>query len=331
MGYFVPQTLQRCKLWGLWRKEDGRKVPYSADQRYNGKISKTQPWQWKTYDEAATKFHYSGDYDGLGFLFTKTCGLVFIDLDHCISDDGEPNAFAAEIIELFKGSYMEYSQSETGLHIVCRGYVPAVLKEKQIEIYGNGGGFQYMAFTGNVYDDGHEPQPAQRALNELIRRYDIKPKQEAQPVADQPVTSDDNAVLQRMGNTRYNDNVQQFRALWAGQLQPCSRPEVEKCAHCPLYRQHGRLCFRSQSEADYRLIRMIKAYSRNFEQTARLFRNSELGKRSKATDDYIRRIFDYVPQGAPQVRSPEKPAYKARSRDNLTDQPDTRSKRAFRK
>lgn len=301
MGYYVPKALQERSLWGLWRKEDGRKVPYSADQKYNGKISKTQPWQWKPYADAVTKYEHGGIYDGLGFLFTKTGGLVFIDLDHCINEDGEPNDFAAEIVEMFKGSYIEYSQSETGLHIVVRGRVPAVLKEKQIEIYGNGGGFQYMAFTGNVYA-ANEPQYAQQQLNELIRRFDIRPKEEAQPVADQPVTADDARVLELLSDDRTNDNAAQFRALWAGQLQPCSNTNAETCADCPLYRQHGRLCFRSQSEADYRLIRMIKAYSRNYEQTARLFRNSGLN-RAKATDEYIRRIFDYVPRNA--VASPQ--------------------------
>lgn len=303
MGYFVPKTLQERNLWGVWRKEDGRKVPYSADQKYNGKISKTAAWQWKPYDVAVAKLEYSGDYNGLGFLFTKTGGLVFIDLDHCIQDDGEPNDFAAEIVEMFKGSYIEYSQSETGLHIVVRGYVPAVLKEKSIEIYGNGAGAQYMAFTGNAYE-ANEPQPAQKQLNELIRRFDIKPKAEAQPVADQPVTSDDERVLQLLNDDRTNDNAAQFRALWAAQLQPCTVPNVERCKDCPLYRKQGRLCFRSQSEADYRLIRMIKAYSRNYEQTARLFRNSALN-RSKATDEYIRRIFDYMPRNA--VATPQEP------------------------
>ena len=306
MGYFVPQTLQQRNLWGLWRKEDGRKVPYSADLKYNGKISKTAAWQWKSYADAATKYEYSGDYDGLGFLFTKTGGLVFIDLDHCINDDGEPNEFAAEIIELFAGSYMEYSQSETGLHIVVRGYVPAVLKLQSIEIYGNGAGFQYMAFTGNVYNgDENEPQPAQEALNVLIRRFDIKPKAEAEPVADQPVTADDERILQLLTDYRTNDNAQQFTELYAGRFEPCSNTNAAKCTDCPLCRTQGRLCFRSQSEADYRLIRIIKAYSRNYEQTARLFRNSGLN-RAKATDDYIRRIFDYVPAGS-EKRPQEQP------------------------
>lgn len=315
MGYYVPKTLQERNLWGVWRKEDGRKVPYSADQKYNGKISKTAAWQWKPYDVAVAKLEYSGDYNGLGFLFTKTGGLVFIDLDHCINEDGEPNDFAAEIVEMFKGSYIEYSQSETGLHIVVRGYVPAVLKEKTIEIYGNGAGAQYMAFTGNAYE-ANEPQPAQRQLNELIRRFDIKAKAEAQPVADQPVTSDDERILQLLTDDRTNDNAAQFRALWAGQLQPCTVPNVERCAVCPLYRKQGRLCFRSQSEADYRLIRMIKAYSRNYEQTARLFRNSALN-RAKATDEYIRRIFDYVPRNA--VASPQE----ARNGQKGTNTPPT--------
>lgn len=357
MGAYIPQELKQRKLWCVWKREPDpktgkiKKPCYSASAKYNGLISKTQLWQWCSYHEAETKHEYTGEYDGIGFLFHDKGEYVLIDLDHCINDDGEPNDFAAEILQLFAGTFIEYSPSGTGLHIIVRGNIGgALFIAGKIEAYGRGGTTQYGTITGDVYD-GTEPLYMQDALNELKRRYNIRPKTEPQPVEDIPPSADDERVLQLLTDYHTNDNAAQFTSLYAGKYEACTNPDAERCAICPLNRQRGRMCFRSASEADYRLIRMIKAYSKNYEQTARLFRRSGLYRPEKATDDYIRRIFDYTsthsaPQGAQRptngsrgTNTPptEKTAaqgkitpYK-RTRENLTDVNNNTVKRPWRK
>lgn len=359
MGAYVPQALKERKLWCVWKREPDpktgkiKKPCYSASAKYNGLISKTQLWQWCSYADAEAKAEYTGEYDGIGFLFHDKGDYVLIDLDHCINDDGEPNEFAAEILQLFAGTFIEYSPSGTGLHIIVRGNIGgALFIAGKIEAYGRGGTTQYGTITGDVYD-GKEPLYMQEALNELKRRYDIRPKaQQAEPVEDIPATADDVRIMELLTDYRTNDNAAQFARLYAGNFDACTNPDAERCAVCPIGRQRGRMCFRSASEADFRLIRIIKAYSKNYEQTARIFRRSGLYRPEKATDDYIRRIFDYTstydaPQGAQTAqngsrganahavnKTPTKAntgAYRP-TRGTLTDQPTKNNiKRAFRK
>lgn len=329
MGAFVPKTMQRAKRWAVWRYEDNggakpQKVPYSA--YYDGKASTANLKAWAYYSQAEAKLLYS-DFDGLGYLFTAADGLTFIDLDHCIDNDGELSPFARDILALFPTTYTEYSISETGLHLVIKGSVPAAYKNEAlgIEIYNTG---RYMAFTGNVIE-AVEPQEAQEALNVLIERYQITPQQAA-PVIYEPQGGElsDSVIINRAKN---GGNGSTFSQLWAGDWSAYS----------------------SQSEADLRLTSILYYYSRSSEQVKRLFRESGLGKREKAQrGDYLDRLINTVAQriNAEPPRSPqERPkaaggtntptasknalqwATGAKKRQGLTDTPDNRTKRAFRK
>lgn len=166
MGFFIPETMKKLDNWVVWRKRGeghGKKVPY--DPRSGRLANPTK--SCCCYDDAVAYYSYGNDYDGVGFTFTKDCGLTFIDLDNCISEDGSESALAREVQELFKESYIEISQSERGLHIICMGTVPKTIKTKEIEIYSAG---RYVALTGNALCF-NEPQPAQDKLELLYERY----------------------------------------------------------------------------------------------------------------------------------------------------------------
>ena len=162
MGFFIPDTMKNYNNWVVWRE----KIPYNPKTGY--RTDPTKPCC--SYDEAITRYKYSEEYTGIGFVFTKECGLTFIDLDHCIDEDGNESPLAQEMQELFKDCYIEVSQSETGLHIVCIGSVPQTIKTKEIEIYSSR---RFMAMTGNAIKP-QEPQRAQERLDMIFNRY--KPK-----------------------------------------------------------------------------------------------------------------------------------------------------------
>lgn len=177
MSYYIPEIMKQYNNWVVWRKVGKQKPPYDPRELHKTKpedidkvrrANATKPCC--SFDYAESYYNYSGICDGIGFVFTKECGLTFIDLDNCIDEDGNESPLAQEMQDLFADCYIELSQSERGLHIVCIGSVPRSIKTKEIEIYSSG---QYMAMTGNATRP-QEPQRAQERLDIIFNRYKTK-------------------------------------------------------------------------------------------------------------------------------------------------------------
>ena len=286
MGYVIPDTLRNMPNWVLWKHEyahDGKydKVPFNALTGKKARVN--NPATWTDYETAVRQYENS-IYSGIGFVFTQDTGLVFIDLDHCITEDGAPDGFASEILGLFPKTYVEYSQSGNGLHIVCKGTIQKAVRNDRIEIYNHN---RYMAFTGNAYR-GVEPEEAQEALDTLFTKiqaqkesaeFKKKPKRTASQNITAKMPGEDASVI---AAAERGGNADVFCALYQGKWQDR---------------------YTSQSEADLRIISIIYYYSRDAEQTKRIFRSSALGKREKAQrenylDQMIEKVRKNMPEGA---------------------------------
>ena len=302
MGFYVPQTMRAARRWVVW---DAKKIPYRADGK--GKASSTDPRTWADFETAALMLENS-EYRGAGFVIAPGDGLIFIDLDHCIAEDGEPTAFAKSILELFPDTYTEYSQSETGLHIVARGTIPRSFRKDGIEVYNAG---RYMAFTGNAYTAA-EPGEAQAAINELCSRFNITATTHTTtPATTHTTASRSDADILAMCR-QSERNGADFAILWAGEWE---------------------LKYSSQSEGDYRLLEILHYYSRDAEQVKQLFLESGLATRRKAMRaDYIDRTLAAVEKnrgagaGEPEDIKPRSHTAPTRSRRNLTDTPPQKKK-----
>lgn len=268
MGYYVPETLQKLDNWVLWRLEDtgkGKpsKVPYSP---ITGRRASTIDRRtWGSYDEAVMRLEY-GDFSGLGFVFTEAEGLVFIDLDNCFTPDGEETEFAKEVQALFPGCYMEISQSEKGIHIVCKGHLPRAIKREEIEVYSWG---RYMAFTGNA-TSGAEPQEAQAGINALIQRYaPTEPQKAPQRAYTGSNEISEEKLLELILNSRQGEK---FAKLLSGDITG----------------------YKSQSEADMAFIAIANAFSNGDDSLIwALWQRSKLSERRKgARPDYITRTIE---------------------------------------
>ena len=76
------------------------KVPYSARSRR--RASSTDLLTWSTFQEALEAYE-TGEYAGLGFMFSSADPYTGIDLDNCVDEDGEIALWAQEMARYFGG------------------------------------------------------------------------------------------------------------------------------------------------------------------------------------------------------------------------------------
>lgn len=147
----LPPSLQARKQWLLWRFEtyDGdkkpRKVPYYVSGRKRQGVQGGQEdlAELSTFQIACTHLA-RGRYEGLGFAFLPGDGLVGIDIDGAVDDDGVVSDRCTAIIAACD-SYAEFSPSGRGVHIICSGEVES-FRENSIglEVYS---GRQFFTMT----------------------------------------------------------------------------------------------------------------------------------------------------------------------------------------
>jgi len=126
-----------------WVRRDAAKRPLTVQGHG---ASSTNARTWATYDAASA----STVGNGIGFVLNGD-GVVCLDLDHCITDDGIA-PWAATFLASCPATYVEASPSGHGLHVwgtgnVARGRVLAV-DGGRLEIYGRG---RYLTITGQPF------------------------------------------------------------------------------------------------------------------------------------------------------------------------------------
>lgn len=86
-------------------------------------------------------------HDGVGLVFTPGCGIVGIDLDCCIVD-GEVVGTSEQqqaLAAFAPYSFIEHSQSGTGLHAIALGSAATNKKDGVLELFGDK---NFLALTG---------------------------------------------------------------------------------------------------------------------------------------------------------------------------------------
>ncbi|MBO5342208.1 MAG: AAA family ATPase [Lachnospiraceae bacterium] len=162
---FTPELLKTKKQWVL---RDENKVPYNPNEP-TAKASVSNPDTWATYDVAIAALNNNPHCVGLGFVITSEDDIVVIDLDHCIDETGEITPLAQDVLSIIGvDTYMEVSQSGTGIHIFLRGKKNTKLSKKgEIEVYDNK---RYIAMTFNaIY--ATEPSDKQTELDLICDKF----------------------------------------------------------------------------------------------------------------------------------------------------------------
>ncbi|GGX01997.1 bifunctional DNA primase/polymerase [Streptomyces chryseus] len=133
-----------------WIRHTARKVPLTT----GGSVaSSTDPSTWSRYSDAAA----SSAGAGVGFVLDGD-GVVCLDLDHCLDEDGVPLPWAQTILDAAVDTWVEVSRSGDGLHVWGLGELQhgrriTVGGGGTVELYADG---RYIAVTGRTV--GGTPQ-----------------------------------------------------------------------------------------------------------------------------------------------------------------------------
>lgn len=176
----LPTLLQSRKHWVLCG------VPGAADPKHPRQAKhpqwgadSTNPATWADFATASAAVMLD-DADGMGYVFAKDDGLVFIDGDHCLGADGRPLPPFNKWLTMLPG-YCERSRSGTGLHFIVRGTLPDGCKHKKhinggemaVELYDCN---RYVALTGDLWGEQtplEDAPSAQAGIDVILQQMGI--------------------------------------------------------------------------------------------------------------------------------------------------------------
>lgn len=175
----IPETLRSLRQWVCWRyvkrgDDKPTKVPFQID---GTPAKSTDPQTWNTLGAVIG----AAGFDGIGFVFSESDGLIGVDLDNSIDESGALKPWASAMVNRFN-TYTEVSPSKRGVKLWCRGEYPSVgtgkrrpYKDGAIEMYHKG---RYFTVTGDRYN-GTPAEIAERqdCVNGLFHKI-LAPKPE---------------------------------------------------------------------------------------------------------------------------------------------------------
>jgi len=244
---FPAELIQRNQ-WCLWRIEpdsNGRptKVPYRPDGR---KAASNDPRTWSAFSAVQEVLvRNPAAYGGVGYFFAPDDPVCGVDLDVSLDAAGNPQPWAAQIVDRFHNTYRSHSVSGYGLHILCHARLPGkgrnfnvpngpadpTGKRAQIGLFDRG---RFFALTGSVYQESpSELADHQGTVDWLLslmhRRHWEKPPQPEIP--EHGLT--DAQILER---ARHAKNGAKFARLWAGEWEGAygSQSEADLALCCLL-------------------------------------------------------------------------------------------------
>lgn len=226
----VPEALKLWLQFVVWKLEQIKDKPKPSKTPYDPKTGKrassTDPTTWGSLDQANLAMQ-SGEYAGIGFVFTLNDPFVFLDFDDCNDDTGNWLDATGQW-GLFNGSAWEYSQSGNGIHVIASVQDKAFLASHvnkwrrpdggQNECYAAG---RFVAFGPHGWQG--EPQPADNMLRLFVPARTAQAAQALEwadkPQEDYDGPQSDEALLQRALESKGGAHSMfgtsaPFRALW---------------------------------------------------------------------------------------------------------------------
>lgn len=236
----IPQELKKEKNWVAWTVDKLPKNPHTGQNAQSN-----NPATWGTFEQALNACERY-NFDGVGFVFDGK-RYFGVDLDKCLEDDD----LVTEFIETL-GSYTEYSKSNQGIHIICKGTLPEGRRRRgQIEMYNTG---RYFCCTGNVYDEKYTKViDCSETIKVLHSKYLYDETPKVAPKVFQAIDLSDAEIIEKARNCKTGGL---FQLLYSGQWQGV---------------------YSSQSEADLAFCNMLAFWcQKDAQKMDNIFRSSGL-------------------------------------------------------
>ena len=180
----IPKEMKKFKQWVIWTlvKEPGKDKPSKLPIKIVRKGSKisfvkvkwSDPQNQMSFDEAVAEYENNKDMvSGVGFVFTNDDPFVFIDLDNIYPTDASKgeNQNAYNYIDMAAGTFIEFSQSNKGVHIIVEGYINKSQVTSAVEMYKNG---RFVAMTGKLTPKGESKVVYnQKLIDRVLSDLDI--------------------------------------------------------------------------------------------------------------------------------------------------------------
>lgn len=236
--YFaVPEELKGYKNWVCWQS-------YPDPKSHSG-ISKkpinprtggfAMPNNSDTWSDFETAVKESVKYSGIGFMFSNS-PFFGVDLDDMPNDiEDYKNGGADNIISEFVNtlqSYTEFSQSKTGVHIICKGTLPEGRRKAKndsggFEMYENG---RFFVVTGDYCSEYGYINDCTESVKPLHSKYlgkATEPQPKLRNIEVNLNTVDD--IVKAACNAK-NGNL--FRALYSGDFSAYASQSEADMAFC---------------------------------------------------------------------------------------------------
>jgi putative DNA primase/helicase len=216
----IPAELKALPQWILWKAEKRNGKPTKVPYQVNGEMAQANNRRtWSTF-ATAVKFYLEGDYDGIGFVFSRQDNYIGVDIDKCVVD-GKTNTFSTEIIDTLD-SYTEFSPSGKGIHIIIKGNLPQNVigtgrknTKHGLEIYSYG---RYFTFTGNR-ENSNEIYDRTDEIAEVFEQYfddsDIQGRINLAEFEKDEINIPNDTLWDRIFRSKNGDEI---RSLYNGHL-----------------------------------------------------------------------------------------------------------------
>lgn len=280
----IPQELKGYKNWVCWQAYPDPKSHSGISKkpinpRTGGFAMPNNSDTWSDFDTAVRE---SVKYSGIGFMFSNS-PFFGVDLDDMPQDiEDYQNGGADNIISEFVNtlqSYTEFSQSKTGVHIICKGTLPEGRRKAKndsggFEMYENG---RFFVVTGDYCSEYGYINDCTESVKPLHSKYlgkTAEPKPNRQNITVNLNSVDD---IVRAACSAKNGSL--FKALYSGDFSAYASQSEADMAFCnmlafwcgcdtdkmdAIFRQSGLMrdkWDRKQSGTTYGIITLQKAVS----------------------------------------------------------------------